>query len=49
MGRGFWKIGTLSIDKNVRYGKLMKATPDGRLAGEPLSKNMSSVIGMDRG
>ena len=48
-GRGFWKIGTLSIDKNVRYGKLMKATPDGRLAGEPLSKNMSAVIGMDRG
>lgn len=48
-GRGFWKIGTLSIDKNVRLGRLEKATPDGRLAGEPLSKNMSSVIGMDRG
>ena len=27
----------------------MSATPDGRLSGEPLSKNMSPVIGMDRG
>lgn len=46
---GIWKIGILSIDKNVRFGKLMCATPDGRGAGEPLSKNLSPVIGMDRG
>ena len=44
-----WKLGLLSIDKNVRFGKLMAATPDGRGAGEPLSKNLSPVIGMDRG
>ena len=46
---GFWKSGILSIDKNVRFGALMCATPDGRLAGAPLSKNLSPVIGMDRG
>lgn len=44
-----WKLGILSIDKNVRLGALMCATPDGRCAGEPLSKNLSPVIGMDRG
>ncbi len=47
--QGYWKLGTLSIDKNVRVGSFMKATPDGRLAGEPISKNLSSVVGMDRG
>ncbi|MBQ2708643.1 MAG: hypothetical protein IJF67_10285, partial [Clostridia bacterium] len=41
--------GTLSIHMNVRFGVITGATPDGRLAGEPFSKNMSSVIGMDRG
>lgn len=46
---GYWKIGTLSIDRNVRFGSLTKATPDGRKEGEPFSKNLSSVIGMDRG
>ena len=46
---GFWKLGMLSIDKNVRFGSLMCATPDGRRAREPLSKNLSPVIGMDRG
>jgi len=48
-GRGFWKLGTLSIHKNVSFGQITGATPDGRLEGEPFSKNMSSVIGMDRG
>lgn len=46
---GYWKLGTLSIDKNVRYGAITKATPDGRKEGEPFSKNLSPVIGMDRG
>ena len=46
---GYWKLGTLSIDKNVRYGSVTKATPDGRKEGEPFSKNLSPVIGMDRG
>lgn len=47
--RGFWKIGLLSIDKNVRYGAVSKATPDGRKAGEPFSKNMNPSLGMDKG
>ena len=46
---GFWKLGIISIDKNVRMGSVMKATPDGRYEGTPLSKNISSVIGKDRG
>lgn len=44
----YWKIGLLSIDKNIRFGELMDATPDGRLKGEPLSKNLSPSVGMDR-
>ena len=45
---GYWKCGILSIDKNVRFGSLTSATPDGRLYGEPFSKNLSSVVGMDK-
>ncbi len=45
---GVWKLGMLTIDKNVRFGALACASPDGRLAGEPFSKNLSPVIGMDR-
>ncbi len=45
---GYWKLGVLSIDKNVRYGALALATPEGRMAGEPFSKNLSPVVGMDR-
>ena len=49
-GRGsYWKYGVLSIDKNVRFGAVTKASADGRKAGEPFSKNLASVIGMDRG
>lgn len=44
-----WKLGILSIDKNVRLGAKMCASADGRGAGEPISKNLSPVIGMDRG
>ena len=45
---GYWKFGLISIDKNVRMGSVMKATPDGRYEGTPLSKNISSVVGKDR-
>ena len=44
-----WKLGMLSIDKNLRLGALMCATPDGRSAHMPFSKNLSPTIGMDRG
>ena len=33
----------------VEVGKQIGALPSGRLAGEPMSKNLDSVIGMDRG
>ena len=46
---GYWKMATLSINKNVRFGEKNGATIDGRLAGEPFSKNLSPVIGQDRG
>ena len=48
-GRGsYWKIGLLSIDKNIAFGKTFSATPDGRYMGDPISKNLSPNIGMDR-
>lgn len=46
---GFWKIGLLSIDKNVRFGACSIASPDGRKAGEPFSKNLNPCVGMDKG
>lgn len=46
---GFWKMGFLSIDKNVRFGAVSIASPDGRKAGEPFSKNLNPCVGMDRG
>ncbi len=45
---GYWKLGMLSIDKNLYVGRKTGATPDGRLSGKPLSKNLSPVSGMDR-
>ena len=33
---------------NVRFGQLTPATPDGRVAGEPLSNGMSPSLGCDR-
>jgi pyruvate-formate lyase len=37
-----------SIDHCLRFGKQVGALPDGREAHQPLSKNLSAVIGMDR-
>ena len=36
------------IDHGIRYGKRTGATPDGRNAGDQLSKNLQSVFGCDR-
>lgn len=44
---GVFKAGLFSIDNCYDYGKLTAATPDGRLSGEPLSKNLNAVTGMD--
>ncbi len=37
-----------SIDHCIALGKAVGALPDGRKAHEPLSKNLSAVMGMDR-
>ncbi len=45
---GVFKAGLFSIDRCFTYGAATMATPDGRLAGEPLSKNLGAVSAMDK-
>lgn len=45
---GIFRLGLFSIDWIFEAGKRLGATPDGRLSGEPVSKNLSTVIGMDK-
>jgi len=45
---GVFKMGLFGIDYYVQYGKNTMATPDGRKAGEPLSKNLCPMSAMDR-
>jgi formate C-acetyltransferase len=45
---GIFKAGNFSIDFCFKNGKRTMATPDGRMAGEPLSKNLSAVTAMDK-
>lgn len=45
---GVFKASMFTIDNCFRVGKKTMATPDGRKAGEPLSKNMCAVTGMDK-
>jgi len=40
--------GFFSLVSHVSYGHDLPATPDGRLAGTPISENQSPVVGMDR-
>jgi formate C-acetyltransferase len=40
--------GFYSLHKHHFIGRELHATPDGRLAGEPVSENQSPVYGMDR-
>lgn len=44
---GVFKTGLFSIDHCYDFGKHTAATPDGRMNGEPLSKNLNAVTGMD--
>ncbi len=46
-GGGF-QLGLWSIDHNFTFGKKCAATPDGRLAGEPFSRNLGASIGMEK-
>lgn len=44
---GIYRLGSDSVDNAERFGGNSGATADGRLAGEPLSKNMRPVNGME--
>lgn len=45
---GVFKAAMFSIDHFVKYGEKTMATPDGRMDGEVLSKNLCSSVGMDK-
>ena len=45
---GFFKASLFSINNCYTTGKKTMATPDGRLAGAPLSKNICASVGMDK-
>ncbi len=45
---GVFKAAMYTIDDCYYLGKRTMATPDGRKAGEPLSKNLCATVGMDR-
>lgn len=45
---GVFRLGLFSIDYRIAFGERMGATPDGRVAGEMLSKNMGAVTAMDK-
>lgn len=46
---GIYRCGLFSIDWYAGFGSRTGALPDGRLAGEPISKNLNAVIGQDKG
>ncbi len=43
-----YRINMLPTTSHIYFGKVTGATPDGRLAGEPLSEGISPFQGMDR-
>lgn len=45
---GVFRCGMFSIDWRFRFGKALGATPDGRFAGEQLSKNFCACLGKDK-
>ena len=45
---GYFQMGLWSIDHNFTFGKTIAATPDGRFAGDPLSRNTGGSIGMEK-
>lgn len=45
---GVFKAALFSIDHYVYLGERTMATPDGRRAGDPLSKNLCATVGMDK-
>ena len=45
---GVYRLGLFSIDWIFESSAKLGATPDGRLCGEPVSKNLCASIGMDK-
>lgn len=45
---GVFRCGVFSVDWRIWMGKTTGATADGRLAGEPLSKNLAASVGQDK-
>lgn len=45
---GVFRMGIFSIDWIIGYGRKSGTTADGRFAGDPLSKNLSASVGMDK-
>ncbi len=45
---GTFQTGEWSINHNFTFGKKTAATPDGRFAGEPLSRNTGASIGCEK-
>ena len=45
---GVFRLGMFSVDWRFYMGSNTGATPDGRLAGEPISKNLCAAPGQDR-
>ena len=45
---GVFRMGLFSIDYRIAFGERMGASPDGRVNGEMLSKNMGAVTAMDK-
>lgn len=45
---GVFRFGMFSVDWRIGMGSQMIATPDGRLEGEPISKNAAASIGQDK-
>jgi len=46
--RGSYSAGLYPVTTNVIFGKMTAATPDGRVAGEPLADGISPVQQMDK-
>jgi len=45
---GVFRLGLFSIDWIFEFGKKLGASADGRHRGEPISKNLSPCVGMDK-
>lgn len=46
--KGIFRFGVFSIDWRIYFGSGTWATPDGRMAGDPISKNVDAVAGEDK-